>query len=145
MANAFTPTITGSFDGELVWNMTSYVVSDNFKNYVESMEVVYRDVYINHRTGFETTKRVMHANTGTDILIDISITLIGSLSRGIMQQLQRLAQGVSGAGMELTFRDDWWESYQYSCRWINAGQFVENSNLLCGGRMDLVCWDRNAL
>ena len=145
MANALTPVITGTFDGELVWDMTSFVVNEEFSDYVETMEVSYRNIYINHRTGFESTKRVMHKNSGSDILIDISITLVGNLPRWLMQQLTQLAKGVLGAGMELTFRDDFWEEYQYSCRWINAGDFVENSTLLCGASMALQAWDRAAL
>lgn len=145
MANAFTPVISDTFDGQMVFNMTSYVVSDTFSKYVQSMEIVHRSKFVNKMTGFETTKYIVHKTSGNDILVDIGITLVGDLPRWLMQQLIQLGKGILGAGMDLTFRDDWVTDYEYSCRWVNALDFVENSTLLMGGTMHLEAWDWSAI
>jgi len=140
MANAFTPNIPEAFDGEMVFNMESYVVADTFSKYVESMSIVHRPKFVVKRTGFEGYKHLIHKHSGNDVLVDIMIVLNGGMPRWLMQQLTQLAKGVLGAGMELAFRDDWWSSYTYTCRWVNASDFVENSTLSNGGTMELQSW-----
>jgi len=145
MANAITPFITGNFDGELVWTSTDLVVDESLKNYIENMEIVYRDNFTTNSTGFEKFKHKINSSSGTDIFIDISIQLVGSLPIWLMRQLTQLVKGVCGSGMQLYLKDNWWSDYQYTCRLLNAGDFVENSTLLCGGRLMFGAWERQSL
>ena len=139
-----TPTFTGSFNGEMVYNMTNYQVPD-FATSIDSIQIVHRNKFINKMTGFETVKYVAHKSSGDDVLVDISITLVGDLRRSLMQQFRQLAKGVLGAGMELIFHDDLVTDYDYTCRWVNACNFVENSTLLCGGDIVLESWTWSAI
>lgn len=145
MANTFTPTVSGTFGGEMIWRMSSYSIPDTIVKYIDSVEYVHRSRYINKRTGFETTKHTIHSTSDTDTLIDINITFVGNLTRQWMQALTQLAKGVNGAGMEITFRDDFWTDYNYQCRWVNAGNIIENSELICGAGMLLESWERSLL
>lgn len=145
MPNAITPIKPATFNGELIYNMENYVVSDTFCNYVNSMDLRYRATVINKRTGFENVKYVINDTTGDELFIDININLVGSLPRWLQQQLNRLAKGVNSAGMELLLRDNWCSNYEYSCRWLNAGNFTDNSTILNGASLRLEAWDRSAI
>lgn len=145
MANAITPIAPATFDGELIFNMSNYTVSDSFCYYIESMSITYRPLVLSKRTGFEKIKFVVNDTTGTDIFIDINIMLVGNLPRWLRQQLQQLAKGVNSAGMELHLRDNWCSNMTYSCKWVNAMDAVDNSTILNGGSMQFEAWDRTAL
>lgn len=146
MANLFAGTVSGlTFSGDLIWTMSNFAVEDTAVKYIDSMELVHRSKFINKRTGFETTKHTIADTDSTAIYSDIAITFVGSLPRWLLSQLYQLAVGVNGAGMEILFRDNFWSYYQYSCRWSNAGEFVENSTLLGGAAMRLESWDRDSL
>jgi len=44
-----------------------------------------------------------------------------------------------GAGITVDFYDDWATDKQYTGYWVNASDFVDNSELLCGGSIDMQC------
>ena len=144
MANTFTPTILDTFDAQQVWATSGFAIPD-ISDYMESMSILHRSKFVVKMTGFESTKHIAGATTGNNLLVNINLTLVGSLPRWLMQALRRLAEGCNGAGMELIFRDDWWTNYQYWCHWTNAGDFSENTELLCGGTMQLESWKWSAI
>ena len=140
MANIFTPVITGAFDGERIWNMTAYPIAETalFK-YIESIQFQHVNKFTLKGTGFESYKHTDQATSGNDLLVNINIVL-NNLSLSTLHQLWILAEGMAGAGMELDFRDSLWTNYTYRCRWNNAGDFVENTELLGGATIDLSSW-----
>ena len=145
MALTFQPALISATSGYQVYDMQLFDVDDGIKKYIESMSITHRSKFVNNVTGFETTKHIFGAVTGNNLLVDIQIGLTGDLSRAYMQQLRRLAEGINGAGLALTFRDDWWSNYNYTCRWANAMDMAENTELLCGGTMQLESWAWSAI
>jgi len=130
-----------SFKGEIVYPMTSLEVPNTFRKYVESLEVSYSDsLYVIKDTGFEHKKYQREATGGIKILATVSIMLVGDLPRWLMCLLINLAIGCNGGGMWVDFYDDWATDKQYTGRWYNAVDFVENSELLCGGSIELECF-----
>ena len=141
MAWALLPrTPTGAtYDGNLVWNSTNIEIPDTFRQYVESINHSIKPMYINKYTGFETKKYYIRDSSEHRFMI----MLVGNLPRWLQEALKRLAIAMNGAGMILQFLDNWVtgtdaSSTTYNCRWVNAIDFVDNSELLCGGSMELV-------
>lgn len=136
---AFRPVLPAgsSFNGQTVYNMTNVEVPNTLKRYVESLEIVYADIYINKMTGFESKKYRIKNTTGTSIQASLRLTLIGSLPRWLQQLFVTIAKGCNGGGMQVDLYDDWTSDKQYTCRWVNAGDFIDNSELLCSGSLDL--------
>ena len=62
-----------------------------------------------------------------------------------MQALTQLAIAINSAGLSLYFRETLWSDYKYTCRWINAGDFTENSTLLNGATLELEAYERDSL
>jgi hypothetical protein len=129
---------TGStFDGEMVFDSTDLEVDNDIKRFMESIDYVIDQYEIKH-TGFEKKK---YKKTDASNAI-ISITLVGDLPFYWHQILLRLAIAINGSGATLQFKDAWVSGtlaspVTYTCRWINAGDFVETSELLNGGTMEL--------
>ncbi len=148
MAWALKPAIPDSitFGGELVYPATDIEVPDDFREYVENACFEIKPQFINKMTGFETKKY----KTDTPSEVKMSIMMVGNLPRWLQQNLQRLAIAVNGAGLEIQFLDNWISgtdssSITYNCRWENAGDFVDNSELLCGGSLLLHAFGVTAL
>ena len=136
---AKTPT-GDTFNGQMVWNSTEIEVPTTFKEYVESVDHGIKSQYINKYTGFETKKYSIRDSSAHHF----RIMLVGDLPRWMRDLLHVLAIAMNGAGMILQFDDTWITttgSTIYDCRWINAGDFVDNSELLNGASMDLVSYD----
>jgi len=130
-----------TFDGELVFNSTEIEIPSTFKNYVENLTLSIEGQYSNKYTGFETKKYSLNEND-TKFL---SITLVNDLPRWLCDLLQNLAIAMNGEGMILEFVDDWITGtiavpQAYNCRWVNAGDFTDNSELLCGASIDLIVY-----
>lgn len=129
-----------TFGGEMVWNSTEMEIPATFKSYIESVSHSIKPMYINKATGFETKKYSKNDSS----VHTWRIMLVGNLPRWMCEALHRLAIAMNGAGMILQFDDTWITtegSTIYDCRWINAGDFVENSTLLCGASMNLISYD----
>ncbi len=128
-----------SFDGEIVYPSENLEVDTTFKQYVENVRHKIRPQFQNRYTGFET-KKYRVADSSEHVF---NIMLVGNLPRWLQQLLNRLAVAVNGAGMVLQFDDTWMttdSSIIYHCRWVNAGDFVDNSILLQGGSIDLISY-----
>jgi len=141
MAYTFKPIIPDgyTFDGELVFNSTEIEIPITFRNYVENLSITIEEQYINKYTGFETKKYSKNDNDKKQI----QIMLVGNLPHWLCDLLKTLAIAMNGTGMILEFKDSWVSGTDdniitYNCRWTNAGDFVDNSELLCGASMDLV-------
>jgi len=129
-----------TFSGQMVWNSTVIEIPTTFKEYVESVEHTIKSQYINKYTGFETKKYSIRDSSEHHF----SIMLVGDLPRWVRDLLHVLAISMNGAGMILQFDDTWITSTTstvYDCRWINAGDFVDNSELLNGASMELISYD----
>ena len=131
---------TGStFDGEMVYNSVELEVPATFKKYVETVGHTIKSQYINKYTGFETKKYSIRNSSEHHF----RIMLVGDLPRWMRDLLHVLAIAMNGAGMILQFDDTWITttgSTIYDCRWVNAGDFVDNSELLNGASMNLVSY-----
>jgi len=136
---AFRPVLPAgsSFAGQTVYNMTAVEVPNTLLYYVDSLGIEYADIYINKMTGFETKKYRVKNTTGTSVQASLQLTLVGSLPRWLQQLFITIAKGCNGGGMQVDLYDDWATQKQYTCRWINAGDFIDNSELLCAGSLDL--------
>jgi len=134
-----------SFNGQMVYNMTNFELDDTFAKRVDSMSISKPGKYVNKYTGFETTKYRILNTTGNDITSYISIMLVGNLDRWWCQALHRLAIGINGAGMEINFRDTWATAKQYRGKWVNAGDFVDSSELLCGASMEIEAYEEQSI
>lgn len=137
---SLTPTFNGAYDGHMINNMTNFVI-DSFDKYIEEINIIYRPVYDYNLTGFETVVYLLNSNTVSNIVADVNIILVGDLPIQIMRQFMQLSKGTLGAGMDLTFIDDIATDRTYIGKWSNAADFVENSELLCGGELFLKCYN----
>ena len=135
----FTPSFSGVYsNGRLIYNATTYTIGDDFKKYVESMEIVYDDIHDRKLTGFDDTRFLLNSSAGSQhVTGSISLTLVGDLPHWLMQQLTQLAKAVMGGGMMLLFADSFCTYDSYYCKWVNASDFVENNAVLAGGNMAL--------
>jgi muramoyltetrapeptide carboxypeptidase LdcA involved in peptidoglycan recycling len=141
--SAITPLFNGSYsNGRLINNITNYTIGDNFKYYVESMEIVYDNIHDRKLTGFSDTKYLQNAVNAQYCSGSIAITLVGDLPHWLMQQLLQLAKAILGGGMDLTFSDTFATYDTYICKWENAGDFVENNAVLAGGTLALRFYSR---
>lgn len=129
-----------TFNGELPWNSTEIEIPATFKNYVESCDYAIMSQYINKYTGFETKK--YNKDDSSERMF--RIMLVGDLPRWMRDLLHALAIAMNGSGMILQFDDTWITttgSTIYDCRWVNAGDFVDNSELLNGASMNLISYN----
>ena len=140
MTWAIKPVLPGgtTFAGQIMFNITNYEISNDFKNHVESVSFRIPGQYEHVMTGFESY--VYKKSTVSERIA--RIMMIGSLSHSMKNQLHRLAIGINGSGCVLQWKDDFIfgsvaSPTTHECRWLNAGKFVDNSELLCGGRIDL--------
>jgi hypothetical protein len=132
---------TGSvFKGQLSYPMTAIEVPTALKYEIESVGIDYANLYENKNTGFEPKKYRVNSITGTAILATVQIMLVGDLTRVMQAILETLAKGCNGAGLYMDFYDDWISDKQYTGRWVNAGDFVDSSELLCGGSIEMSCF-----
>jgi len=130
-----------SFSGQIVYPTTDIEFPDTFKNLVEGVRFGIVDQYLIKETGFEKTKYRRHDESQKEM----QIMLVGNMPRWASELLTRIATAINGPGMILQFYDDWVTGSSaspitYECRWINAGDFVENSHILTGGSLDLIIY-----
>ncbi len=132
-----------TFDGEMVWTSTDIEIPlEDFKNYVENIRHKINSQFENKYTGFETNKYKVQ-NSDEKLF---RIMLVGNLPRWLQDALHRLAIAMNGAGIILQWKDDFFTGttsspVTYEARWLNAGDFVDNNELLCGGSMELLAYD----
>lgn len=124
--NLLVPVFSGSLAGEMVYPVTAYVVPIAARAYVDSVSVAYRSKFITKFTGFQSVRHVIEPTTGTTILCEVAIAFTGDIPTATIHQLRALAHAVNGAGMDITFNDDWADNMAYTGKWINAGDFVES-------------------
>lgn len=129
------PVFDGTYSGEQVFNITNYLIGDEFIKYIDTIEVAHDSVFDKQTTGFSTVKYHLNAVTSEQKPGYLQITLVSDLPKALCQQLQQLAKGCLGAGMSLFVADDNLTASAYYCKWENAGEFTENSELLCGGSL----------
>ena len=122
-----------TFNGQIVFPMTGLYVPNSLKRYVESVDLTMGSGLLNKYTGFETAKYRSDSDNQLYTIATLAIMLVGDLPRWLQRLMLNLAKGCNGAGMELEFYDDWATMKQYTGRWTNAGDFVDSSELLCGG------------
>ena len=135
-----------SFTGQMPYKMAGYEIVDDIKKSIQSISIRRANRYIVKHTGFEYIK-YKAANVAVDgdsNLVSIEIMFIGNMERWAHDMLRRLAIGVNGSGMPIEFFDDIASSYTYKGYWVNAGDFVESSEILCGASMVLECYDASA-
>jgi hypothetical protein len=131
-----------SFNGELVWPSTNLEIKYGFKLYVENVKVTFKNKFDLKYTGFESKKYKIQ--NGNEKLFDIM--LVGDLPRWLQDALLRLAIAMNGSGMILQFYDDWVTGTElvpitYEGRWLNAADFVDNNELLCGGSIRYLAYE----
>ncbi len=100
------PAFAGDYAGHLIQGIVTDTLSDAFKSYVESVEIVYDNIYDRKLTGFSDTKYLQNATDATKASGEISITLVGDLPDWLMQQLVQLAKGCMGSGIALLFNNN---------------------------------------
>lgn len=135
MAATITPIFDGSYSGQMIYNVTNYAIGDTFSKYVESVDLVYDTVKRVANTGFSDIQFLDNAIDATAASGSIAVTLVGDLPSWLSGQLVQLAKACLSGGMSLSFVDSWVTDNTYKCKWENAGDFVENDELLCGGTM----------
>jgi hypothetical protein len=131
-----------TFGGQMVYPATVIEIPDTAKLYVDSVQVDYDKQYEIYSTGWEH-KKYKIANGGN---ISFNIMFVGNSPKWLVDQLFALAIAVNGAGMPLLFYDDFvmgasGSPLVYECRWINAGDFVETSEIIAGANMQLIAYD----
>lgn len=129
-----TPIFDGSYSGQMIYNNTNFLVGDSFKKHIESVELAYDAINKIDGTGFEDTGYLQNAVDSINSTGSIAITLVGDLPKETMEQLHQLAKACIGGGMSLSYYDIGSDN-TFKCKWENAGDFVENDELLCGGTM----------
>ncbi len=138
------PVFDGSYGGELVYEATSLLVDDDFIKYIESIEIVHDSTIDKQITGFSDVIYHLNSVTTEQKPGKLLVTLVGDLPKHRKQQLQQLAKACLGGGLSLFISDDIILGSVYYCKWENAGDFVENSELLCGGTIALQFYHRGA-
>ena len=140
---AFRPVLPAgaTFTGQTVYGMTAVEVPSSLKRYVDSLDIQYQDIYVEKMTGFQSKKYRLKNTTGTPLQANVTIVLAGNIPRWLQQLFLTIAKGCNGGGMQVDFYDDWATDKQYTCRWVNAGDFIDNSELLCGGALELQAFE----
>lgn len=134
-----------SFSGQMVYPNTSIEFPNTFKQYVQSIDIVYLPHNVYKHTGFEPKIYRLNTATGTDQDIDISIMMVGNLPRWACNILRNIAVGCNGSGLEIEVYDDWATNKQYRGRWINAGDFVDNNAIHTGASIDLLAFEEQSI
>ncbi len=134
------------FSGQLVYPTTVYEVDERLLKYIESIGYSINDQYVVKNTGFE--KKIYKQNAGT--IKEISITLVGNLPFWMHEILIQLAVSVNGSGMMIEFNDTIITGTTsaptvHDCRWVNAGDFVNNNELLNGGTIQLISYSQETI
>jgi hypothetical protein len=127
-----------AFNGEIVYNSTLLDVPNTLKKHIESIEIRYSEYNLVKNTGFEHKKYRVKNTGSTSAEAEMSIMLVGNLDRWVQSIFITIARACHGSGMLIEFFDDIATDKQYIGRWVNAGDFVDNSELICGGSIDLV-------
>ena len=128
-----------SFDGQIVYDSTLLQIPNTLKKYVQSIDVYHTSYNLVKHTGFEAKIYRKKNTSGTDLEAELSIMLVGDLPRWLQAMFVSLARACVGAGITVDFYDDWATDKQYTGYWVNASDFVDNSELLCGGSIDMQC------
>ena len=132
---------TESFDGQMVYNIEDIEINETDKKYISSVGYKILGRNITKNTGFESIT-FQHKDLIEVLYI---FTWSSDLPHYLKNQLHRLAIGLNGTGAGLKFQDNFIAGTEstpiiYTCRWKNAGDFVDNSEILCGGKMKLLSY-----
>ena len=128
-----------AYTGQLIYNMTNYSISEGLKNYVESVEIVYDNIFDRKLSGFSDVNYLQNAIDLNENTGKIQITFTNDVAPWLIGSLIKLAKGVLSSGMNLIF-SDWVTDESYYCIWDNAGEFIEQSPVLSGASMFLKFW-----
>lgn len=138
-----------SFSGQIVYGSTTIDVPTDLIRYIDTIDISSLPRYINKYTGVETTKyKILNTTVGSpsdDIETEIRVVLVDKLPRYLFNMLYSFAIGVNGGGMQLYFYDDIVSDFQYTCRWINAADFMEQDTLYGSLSIDLKSWERQPI
>jgi len=131
------PIFFGGYSGHLIYTMTDYRI-DNIEKYIETMRIEYLESQDILQTGFNDIRYLLNSKTSVKIVASLSIDFVGDLPSSTMQYLTQLSKGCLAGGMTLLFIDNFATNYNYYGKWSNAGDFVENNELLCGASMNMI-------
>lgn len=123
--------------GQIVYPTPEITIDDwiikSFSDITHTVSDLYEDKY----TGFETTKYDVKDNS----IHDFEFTFTGDLPRWAVEQIRRMAISINGAGLAVYYYDTIFDAagdgYTYYTRWINAGDFQDNSEIRSGAKMVL--------
>ncbi len=144
MADLFKPTTSGTVSGQMSFNAVEFSIDEAFRKNIESINIRKRDKFLIKQTGFQYTKRQLHPISGTTELTDISINFVSVLTRPEFYQLVQLAKALNGASGLLIYRDDLASDRTYTGRWVNAGAFRDDSEILSTAAMELETYSYTA-
>ena len=136
----FTPSITETFSGQLIYPITLYKILSIKRIYIESVSYIYESKYTSKMTGLEKVNHIIHNYSGANCIAEINILFVLNLPRSFSSKMIQLARAVNSSGMDIAFRDDFGTNKIYTGKWINATDFSENSELLSNGTMTLKCY-----
>lgn len=134
-----------SYNGQMVHDMTSLTIPNTFKKYVQQVSFDIPGGVLDKYSGFETKKFRVQNDTGVKLAGSVNIMMVGNLDKWMQFHLVSLAKGCNGCGMHIEFYDDWMTDTQYTGRWVNAGDFVDTSEILCGASIDLQIFDMQGI
>lgn len=125
------PVFNGSYDGHRIYSNTNNS-SGNIEKYIDSVEIVLSPPHFRQRTGFADV--VYSGNTsGENIQGEMTIQLVGDLPQYLTSFFIQLSKSFLGSGMDLLFYDGTITGKQYTGKWDNACDFVENDAVTSTG------------
>lgn len=131
-----------TFSGQLVYNSTDNFIDSGIKHFIESISITYMSKYVNKYTGFETKKyRIRNMDFSYDVDAEVDVMFTGDLTKKYQNLLRNLANSVLGGGMQIKFTDDIASDKHFTGRWVNSGDFVDNTELLCGASLQLLAFN----
>ena len=139
------PDFQGTAAGEMVAPMDGYSIPIAARVYVNDFSVEYANKFLTKRTGFESVRHTVDLPSGTDILATLDVNFTGDCPAWLFNQLRALAVGISGAGLRVSFNDDWADNMQYTGVWTNAGDFVESFEGMFGASFQMQVFSVAAL
>lgn len=134
-----------TFSGQMVWEMPNHEIPLSWKKYINNIDISHKPKFVNKYSGFETTKHKILNYGASGTLVSLNIVLVGDLPYLVADTIRELAAGLSGAGLDVLFYDDLATDAEYIGKWTNAGDFVDNSDLHFGTRIELDCYSMTAI
>jgi len=132
---------TESFAGQMVYNTEDIEIQDTAISEIESVGYKILGRHIVKQTGFES--HTYNYKGLIEVLYIINWS--SNMTFALKNQLHRLSIALNGTGAGLKIQDTFIAGTEstpiiYTCRWKNAGDFVDNSEILAGGKMKLLSY-----